>query len=300
MAKILISGGSGLLGQSISGHLKKQGDEVAWLSRESGTVNGIKKYRWDPDKNEIDLNAFENVEQLVHLAGAGIFDKAWTKSYKQQIIDSRVKSSELLVNTIQKNNFRIKTLVGTSASGYYGADTGEKIITEKDPAGNDFLSKVCVDWEQSYKAFERLGIRTVILRLGIILSSKGGYYERMQKIRKFGLVPVMGPGSQKVPWVHVEDAARAYVYAISNAAMSGSYNLVASQMVSAKNLSANIAGAKSKAILTPLTPAFVLKLAMGEKAASLTGSQMISNRKLKDAGFQFTYDSIESAVRELR
>jgi uncharacterized protein (TIGR01777 family) len=172
MTKILITGGSGLLGKAISRILLDKKHEVAWLSRDGGAYGNIKKYRWDLKTKFIDPAAFSYTGHIIHLAGAGIMDAYWSGKYKKEIIDSRAKSADLLFDTMVKTGTSIKSFIGASAVGYYGTELPEVQARETDVSGDDFLARVCVAWEKVYEAFQQENIRTVIFRMGVIVSSR--------------------------------------------------------------------------------------------------------------------------------
>ncbi|MDP1800601.1 MAG: TIGR01777 family oxidoreductase [Bacteroidota bacterium] len=299
MSKILITGGSGLVGKTVSELLLKKGHTVVWLSREAGNYNGITKFKWDISKDYIDEKAFEGVESIIHLAGTPIADKRWTHEYKKQIIDSRVKSSELLFNCISKNKFPIHTLVGSSAMGYYGAMQSEKLFLETDNAGTDFLAETCVLWEKSYEPFINSEIRTSIIRTGIVLSKQSGAYAKMAPVFKLGFGAAIASGKQYFPWIHIHDIAAIFVHALSDQKVSGIYNGVASELITNKEFSKQLAKSFNKPFFLPNVPAFILKIVMGEGSVMVTQGLKISNQKIKDTGFKFKFESVETALQSL-
>jgi uncharacterized protein (TIGR01777 family) len=298
MAKILITGGSGLVGTAISELLLKKGDEPLWLSRKPGRKNGIRSFEWDISKNYIDPRAFENVESVIHLAGSGIMDKRWTKDYKQKILSSRIKTSELLFEQISTNNYPVKTFIGSSAVGYYGAITSDHVFTENDPPGDDFLARICVDWEKSYLPFTHSGMRTVVLRLGVILAAQGGALPKMAAPFKFGFGAALGKGDQHFPWIHIHDIAAVFVHALLNKTMKGTYNSTATEFVTNHNFSKELAKSLSKPFFLPSVPEFVLRLFLGERATTLTTGLKVSNQKLKDSGFEFEFETLAKALTD--
>jgi len=300
MAKILITGGSGLVGSAISELLLKQGHEPRWLSREKGTAGRIQKFKWDLSTNYIDPAAFDGVEAVIHLAGAGIIDKRWTNSYKKEISDSRVKSSALLFDSLSKNNYKIKTLVGASAVGYYGSAESEHTYTETDSAGNDFLSEVCKIWEKSYTPFLEAGIRTSIIRTGIVLSKNGGAYAKMVPPFKFGLGAALGSGRQYFPWIHMDDLVGIFVHTLFNEKTHGPYNAASTEPVTNKQFSQSLAKSLHKPFFLPNVPAFALNLVLGESAVTVTRGVKISNEKIKKSGYRFQYDALEKALENLK
>lgn len=299
MSKILITGGTGLLGKTISEILLKNGHTVVWLSREAGNYKSITKFKWDLLTNYIDEKAFEGVDSIIHLAGAPIADKRWTNAYKKEIIDSRIKSSELLFSYISKNNYPIKTFIGGSAMGYYGSALSEKLFTEADAAGSDFLAETCVLWEKSYDPFIQKGIRTVIIRTGVVLSKHEGAYAKMAPAFKLGLGAAVASGKQYFPWIHINDIANIFVFALQEQRLTGIYNGVSSEIINNKEFSKQLAKSFKRPFFMPNVPAFLLKIAMGEGAIMVAGGVKISNEKIKEAGFKFEFETAKEALLSL-
>lgn len=299
MAKILITGGSGLVGRAVSELLLNSGHQPAWLSREASASTSILQYKWDISGSYIDKKAFEGVEAVVHLAGAGIVDHRWTPAYKQEIIDSRVKSSALLYDYISKNNYPVKTLVGSSAVGYYGARQNNLVFTEEDFPGTDFLSKTCALWEKSYTPFQQLGIRTAVIRTGLVLSREGGFYKKMAPLFRVGLGAALGRGKQYMPWIHIHDIAAMYKHLLFTTQLSGAYNGVATELINNRDFSKKLAESLNKPFFLPPVPSFALRLALGESAATVTEGLRISNQKVKGSGFRFKFEKVADALHHL-
>ena len=288
-----------MIGRAVSELLLKGGHEVRWLSRSEGNSHGIRKFRWDPENNTIDARAFDGVNHLVHLAGAGIADHRWTAAYKKQIIQSRIKSAELLFNTIVRNGLKIDSLVGASAVGFYGAGSGGHVCTETDPPGNDFLAKVCVEWENSYKPFAEAGIRVAVIRTGIVLSQRGGAYKKLKPLFSNGLGAVVGNGTQAFPWIHIHDLATLYCKALFSENYRGAYNATAAEQVNNREFSAALAKSFDKPLILPAVPAFVLKLALGELSTTLLTGEKVSNHKLLGNNFEFKFPGLSAALKDL-
>ncbi len=299
MAKILITGGTGLVGRAISKRLMNEGYDVVVLSREAGETKGIKKYKWDVKSGYIDLNAFEGVEAVIHLAGSGIVDKSWTEAYKKEIRDSRVKSSELIFKTIQKNKIPIKTFIGGSAIGYYGSGMSDHVFKEEDEAGADFMGRVCVQWENSYKPFTEAGIRTCIIRTGIVLSKHGGAYPKMLLAFKWGLGSPFGSGKQYFPWIHLNDLAGIFIYALQHETLHGTFNAVGPEILTNKDFSQKLAKSLNRPYFMPAVPLFMLKMILGERVVTISTGLKISNKKIKEAGFVFEFEDVDAALKDL-
>ncbi|MBC8393230.1 MAG: TIGR01777 family protein, partial [Deltaproteobacteria bacterium] len=198
MSKILITGGTGLVGSRLTEMLVDKNHEVVVLSRNPKNKN---EFKWDISKAFIDEKVFENTDYIIHLAGAGIADERWSEKRKQLIIDSRVESANLLFHKVKEHKIKLKGFISASGIGYYGAFTSDKIFEETDKVGNDFLGEVCEKWEAAALQFEQLNINVSILRTGIVLSKNGGALEKM----KTPVISPLGSGKQYLPWLHIDD-----------------------------------------------------------------------------------------------
>lgn len=299
MAKILITGGSGLIGRAISELLIQHGDEPRWLCRQAISPKGIKTFKWDVSKQTIDLAAFEGMDSVIHLAGAGIVDKRWTPAYKKEIIASRVKSSELLFDTITQHAIKLKTCIGASAIGFYNSSSSG-VCDESSMPGNDFLAQTCVAWEKSYLPFIHSGVRTVVVRIGIVLSKNGGAYAKMSPAFRMGLGAATGSGKHYFPWIHINDLAAIFVHALKTETLSGIYNAVTSESITNLYFSQQLAKSFKRSLFLPNIPEFILKLVLGERAQSITRGSGVSNHKIKETGFVFEYDNLQKALNHLK
>jgi len=300
MAKILITGGTGLIGRHLSHYLTGLGHEIVLLSR-----NPLKEkyryqvYEWDVNKGFINERAFEGVEHIVHLAGEGIADKRWKAKRKKILIDSRINSTALLYNYIIKLRINLKSFVGASAVGFYGAKTSDLIFKEEDIAATDFLGSVCKAWEDSYLPIKGLSINTSIIRIGNVLAKDGGAYPKIARPFYYGLGSALGSGKQYMPWIHINDLIKVFEEAIFMKLPMGSYNAVASEHVTNLQFSQLLAKSLRKPFFVPNVPAFVLKLVLGEMATIVLNGSRVSNQKLINQGFQFEFPTLEKALNEL-
>ncbi|NLJ43283.1 MAG: TIGR01777 family protein [Bacteroidales bacterium] len=299
MQNILITGGTGLIGGHLSALLKHRGYKVTILSRNARPGGNIQVYRWDPEKGRIDPEAVSTADYIIHLAGAGIGDKRWTHNRKQEIVDSRVKSGELLYEILKKTGKKPSAFISASGTGYYGSVTSEKIHTETDGPGDDFTGQVCRQWEQVATKIGDLGIRTVILRTGIVLSSEGGALSRMLPAIRVGAGSAIGSGRQFVPWIHIEDLCSIYLKAVEDTGLSGVYNAVAPSHLTNRELMKTIASVMKKPFFFPDIPAFIMKVLFGEMADILLQGSRVSSEKIIMAGFSFRYAELEGALRNL-
>jgi uncharacterized protein (TIGR01777 family) len=299
MKTVLISGGTGLIGKHLCRKLKEKGYDVKLLSRKSDPDSDIPIYFWNPEKNEIDNNAISSADYIIHLAGAGIGDKRWTKKRRQLISDSRIKTCDLLFNSVQKTETKIKAFISASGIGYYGAITSDKIFTETDQPSNDFIGEICRRWEYSAGRFEESGIRTVKIRTGIVLTGKGGALARMITIVRIGIGSALGNGGQYLPWIHVEDLSNIYIKAIEDTSLRGAYNAVAPEHITNKDFMRTLAKVLKKPFFFPDIPAFIMKLLFGKMSGILLNGSRISADKIISAGYKFEFPDIESALKNL-
>lgn len=287
------------MGKHLSKKLKEKGYSVAVLSRTSKKDVDIPTYSWDIEKKQIDKEAIETADCIIHLAGASIAEKRWTAKRKQLIIDSRVKSGQLIFDKVKENKNKLKIFISASAIGYYGAVTSDKIFSETDPPANDFLGETCKQWEQSADRFEELGIRTVKIRTGIVLSKQGGALEKMITTVKMGIGSPLGSGKQYMPWIHIDDLCGIYIKAIEDAQMNGAYNAVAPNHKTNSDFTKEMAHVLKKPLWLPNVPSIALKIIFGSMSAIILKGSRVSSEKIKAAGYNFLFPDLESALIDL-
>ncbi|MBP7512084.1 MAG: TIGR01777 family oxidoreductase [Bacteroidia bacterium] len=297
MTKILISGGSGMIGSNLTKNLQKQGHQVSWLSRnpKNGQVN---QYFWNPKTGEIDPSSLLETEAIIHLAGAGVADKRWTNAYKKEILNSRVEGTELLYNALKKYPNKVKTFISASAVGIYGTHP-ELECDENAPIANNFLAQVCAQWEEKLEPITELGIRTPIVRIGIVLSRQGGFVKEIAQLAKFGLAAPLGNGKMITPWIHVEDLSGIFIHLLQNPSLTGIYNGVAPNPATNKELTKAICVALRRPLFLPPIPGFVLRILVGPIAPMLLSSQNVSCQKILKAGYQFKFTNHNHAIQSL-
>ena len=299
--QVLITGGSGLIGRCLSAMLISKGYTVAWLSRNAigqKLPNQVKLYQWHVDKGFLDDDAIIQSDYIIHLAGAGLADKRLTPNRKKVIIDSRVKSTELIINKLKGLHHQVKAFISSSAIGYYPSSS-ELWFEEDGQAGNTFLSEVCLAWENAVKPIGDLGIRTVINRIGIVLGKHGGALKETERPLLFGVAAVLGNGSQYNSWIHINDLCRMIIHEMENESINGVYNAVSPVPITNKAFTMAIAKAKGKFALPLPTPKFILQIMLGELADVVLESHKISPKKIKDTGFSFNYPKLEDALGEI-
>ncbi|MFY0629151.1 MAG: TIGR01777 family oxidoreductase [Flavobacteriaceae bacterium] len=296
MEKVLITGGTGLIGKQLSSLLKDKGYDVRILSRKASSDSPYKTFMWNINEGTIDKNAFENLDYIIHLAGSGIADKKWSEKKKQEIIDSRVLSTNLLHKTVQELRTPLKGFLSASGIGYYGSLTSETIFEETDTAAKDFLGEVCRLWEASVFQFQQNNIRTVALRTGIVLSNDGGALKKM----KTPVITPLGNGKQYMPWIHIDDMCLMYVKAIEDSSMRGVYNAVAPSHQTNSSFSKEVSKAFKRPFLPIGAPAFILKAVFGEMSTLILNGSRVSSQKIESSGFQFRFSELKDALEAIQ
>jgi uncharacterized protein (TIGR01777 family) len=309
MPSVLITGGTGLVGTAVKSLLEGKGYEVILLTRSKTPIKG--QAHWDINAGTIDSTAIAAADYIIHLAGAGVADKRWSKARKQEILDSRTKSSALLVKALTETPNKVKAVISASAIGWYGPDQNNGVnhlaaqgFVETDPSYPDFLGTTCAAWEASIAPVtsnERgLQKRLVCLRTGIVLSKQGGALKEFLKPLAVRMAAVLGNGKQMISWIDVRDLAKMFVYAIEHENLSGSYNAVAPSPVSNKTLTQTLAKVLyGKFYITTYVPSFVLKIMLGEMSIEVLKSTTVSAQKIQDAGFVFDYPEITKSLSSL-
>ncbi len=298
--RILITGATGLVGKKIVTLLLQKGIAVNYLTTSKSKIQNQDNYHgfyWNPQQGIIDENCFLNVDVIVHLAGANI-SKRWTNAYKQELVESRVLSSNLIFKTLKDNPNQVKQIISASGIAIYpNSDT--TIYTEESLEKEDsFLGNLVVKWEQSVDKFNMLNIKVCKIRTGIVLSKKGGALTEMLKPVKLGMGSAYGNGKQIMSWIHIDDLVGIYFIAIQNS-LEGVYNAVATNPISNKELIHTIAKILHKPLFLPAIPKFVFKLLLGEMHQLLFTNQKISNQKIVNAGYIFKYNFVDKALINL-
>lgn len=295
---VLITGASGAICQKLTAKLRANDIRVNLLTanlNKKSKQNNI--YYWNTSENLIEEEAFEGVEHIVHLAGAGIADARWTKERKQVLHDSRVQTAELIFTTIKKLNKSIKKYISAGAIGIY--KEGIKGATESDAQGTDYMASLCKDWENTTKLFEDEGIKTAVFRTGIVLDKNSGFYQQIAQLAKFYIAAVPGSGKQWVSWIHMDDIVNMYYDAIVHEDVLGTYNATAPQPESLNTVISAIAQNEKSKIWLPNIPPFVLKLLYGEMSQVILSSKHVIPQKWIDEGRMFNYSNLNQAIQSL-
>jgi uncharacterized protein len=296
---VLITGGSGGIGRYLSSLLLLKGYKVSHLSRSGKSQAGVTVFKWDPENGTIDKDALPGINCLVHLAGANIGEKRWTDFRKKEIIRSRIGSANLLFDKIKENPGDLKVFISASAVGYYGSATTDRIYTESDPGGNDFLGSVCKSWEEAADQFNGIGIRTVKIRSGVVLEKTDSALSKLMMTGKFGFLVQTGNGRQFMPWIHIDDLCNIYLKAIENPGMDGAYNAVAPRHTTHKEFM-EILGKVMKRVVLPIpVPAFLLKTVLGEMSEVILKGSRVSSEKIVDAGYSFLNTELRGSLEKI-
>lgn len=299
-AAYLITGGTGLVGQRIIQKLVARGERVHILTRRpaSSSISGVTFYRWNPDEGTMDAEALKDVHTVIHLAGAPVAQR-WTPSSKRAILDSRTKTSALLHSHIAQLNEkdRPEVCIGASAIGIY--PSGKEELTETSPAATGFLSDVVQQWESGVETFESMGLRTVRLRIGLVLAEDGGMLGKLLPIFRLGLGSAIGSGKQWQSWIHIEDLADMFLWAAEEKTVSGIFNAVAPHPVTNYALSKSLARACKRPFWAPAVPAWALRLVFGEMASVVLASQKVRAERVVAAGFAFSHPALDDALRDI-
>jgi uncharacterized protein (TIGR01777 family) len=304
MPTVLVTGGTGMIGTALTKALVAKGYEVIILTRDKKPaapyVQNISYAEWSVSEQKIDEAAIRSADYIVHLAGANVAEKRWTSKRKKEIIDSRVRSGQLIVDALKRIPNHVKAVISSAAIGYYGPDKeipSLRPFIETDPPANDFLGTVVQEWEQAIQTAGKEK-RLVIFRTGIVLSNEAGAYAEFKKSFRFKIATILGNGSQVMSWIHIDDLVRLYIEAIENENWKGTYNAVAPKPVSNKQMLEAIGSIHGKHLAIHI-PSFALKLVLGEMSIEVLKSTTVSSQKLQQQGFKFLYPDISAAVADL-
>ncbi|MFC6267762.1 TIGR01777 family oxidoreductase [Frigoriflavimonas asaccharolytica] len=294
---ILITGGTGLIGSALVKKLRAEKHEVRVVSRNK--TSDKNSFVWNIEKNEIDEKAFENLDGIIHLAGASIGEN-WTEDYKKILYSSRIDSANLLLKTCKNLNTKLNFFISASGVNYYGTFTSDQILTENDGIiHQDFLAKLSEDWENAAYEFSNVADRIVCVRTAMVLAKNGGSFPMLKKVVDFNIGSAVGSGKQWMNWIHIDDLVNMYAYFVENSAANGNYNAVADEIETNKAFMRTLAKKSNKFFLPIAAPGFVLKIVFGEMSSIILEGTRASNEKIKSEGFKFRFPKLESALQEL-
>lgn len=293
---LLITGGTGFIGQKLCPLLMKEGYQLTVLTRDSAKAkklfgDDIKTISWTDE-----IAKLAPIDAVINLAGEGILDKRWSPARKQVLLDSRVALTEALVRAIVDSGHKPQVFINGSAVGFYG-DCADEPCPETAPPGKDFAAMLCKQWEIAANRIKAISCRLAIIRIGVVLDKQGGALERMAVPFKMGVGGKLGSGKQWFPWIHRDDLCKLIIFLLKDTRCSGAYNATAPAPVTNRELSKALGKALGKPAAIP-TPAFALKAALGESSSLLLGSQNAQPNKALQEGFKFHYTTIEHCLKD--
>jgi len=288
-----------MVGTRLAEMLIDAGYEVAVLSRQAHP-NRLHSFRWDPLHETIDETAVPYADYIINLAGSSVSGGKWTDERKKDITESRLSATNLLVSELKKGNHHVRAFLSASAIGIYG-DSGSQLVNEETPPAipEDFLADVAHQWELAAQRVHQLGIRTAIMRIGIVLSDDGGALPAMAKPTKLGAGAQFGSGKQYMSWIHIDDLCRLFIQMLEEAAWQGTYNGVSPNPVTNKEFTETLAEVLHRPLVLPKVPAFGLKWVMGEMSEIILASQRVSAEKVLKQGFTFEFPQLEGALEAI-
>jgi uncharacterized protein (TIGR01777 family) len=293
---ILITGGTGFIGGALTQTLTEQGHQVTVLSRSPDKVGKLFGPKVKALDNLSNLNAKDNYQVIVNLAGAPIIGPLWTENRKRVLRNSRIGLTEQLVAAIERMDVKPELLISGSAVGYYG-NQGDTVLTEQSAPHNDFSARLCADWETAAKQAEQFGVRVCLIRTGLVIASGGGFLQKMLLPFRFGLGGRLGSGRQWMSWIHRRDWIAIALNMIADPSMRGAYNATAPNPVTNDEFTRILAQCLKRPALLPV-PAWLLKILLGEMADLLLGGQRVAPERLLAQGFKFQYADLASALNE--
>ncbi len=294
---ILITGSNGMVAKALAKVLSNK-YSIRFLTRIKTQPN---EFEWNVENKFIQEGAFNNVKHIIHLAGAGIANNKWSQKRKYLIKSSRIESTKLILNTLQEKNIKITSFISASAIGYYGTETTDKIFKETNRNGSDFLANLCVEWENAANEFKirKISERTVILRIGIILSKNGGALKKMVRPIKLNIGSPIGTGKQYMPWIHINDLCGIIMHVLNNPKISGIFNAVAPEHIQNSDFTKTIAKTIKKPFFLPNIPSFLIKIIFGEMATILLKGSRVSSEKIISEGYKFKFTNLKDALKEI-
>jgi uncharacterized protein (TIGR01777 family) len=292
MKTILIAGGTGFIGRRIQKLLEKSNFKVTILSRSPKASN---EFYWNPTKGEIDKKALENVSTIINLCGASIGDKRWTNSRKEELYQSRIEPTKFLFGLVDDLP-DLESYISASGITCYGFEDNQKIYSEKDPFGSDYLSQLVESWENAADLFKSR-CRVVKMRTAVVLDEKEGPLSKIAKPIQFGIGSALGDGKQIMSWIHIDDLTNAFLFAIQHP-IEGAFNIVGGNH-SNQDFSKSLANVLNKPFFFPKVPSFILNFILGEMAVIVLKGVNVSNEKLIDSGFEFKYSDLETTFKAI-
>ncbi len=297
MAIVVITGGSGLVGRTLSRRLRSDGHTVRILSRTNKPLDPH-TFFWNPDKHIVEEAVFEGVDCLIHLAGEASWTKPLSAKRKEELRNSRIKSLAFLFETIEVRAIPLKTIISASAIGYYSTRTSDIPCVETESVAEGFWGTLCLDWEKEASRFKTIGIRTVILRTALVLSREGGFYPPLLRLVKLSGSTMLGRGSQHFPWIHIDDLCGMYQQALENQNMEGVFNAAAPDGQTNRSFIRHLAIHQNIPTRLPRIPSWCIRLALGKRAVLLLEGRPVSSDKILSTGFVFRFPDLDAALEQ--
>lgn len=298
MATVLITGATGLIGTALTRHLLEQGVAVRHLGRSRSSRAGVSSFVWDPVRGTIDPQTLVGITHIVHLAGAGIADRRWSKARVNELTESRTSTAHLLLREARSKKIELEAFVSAAGIGYYGATTSTHVFTENDPPGEDTIASISAQWEAAVDEWPSI-TRVAKLRTPVVLAREGGALPKLAKPVLFGLGSALGDGQQWMPWVHIGDLVRIYSAALFDDRYAGAYNVNTGNDVTNDEMMRTLAQVLRRPNFLPNAPAFTLRLALGELSTVLLEGSRASNERLLGTGFTFKHPVLRAALEDL-
>lgn len=299
--RIIITGGTGLIGSALCQNLLVDNHEVIVLTRNPGkkdaVPNGVKLVQWDAKTAEGWTELADGADAIVNLAGEGIADSRWTPEQKKRIRESRLNAGQAVVEAVRAANPKPKMVIQASGIDYYGS-RGDTLLTEQSPLGSEYLAQVCFDWEASTASVERLGVRRAVIRTGIVLSTEGGALPKILLPFKLFAGGPLGSGKQYWPWIHIDDEIRAIRFLIETENAAGAFNLTAPTPTENREFARQVGSAMGRPAFVP-APSPALKVGLGDMSQMLLDSHRAIPEHLQQLGFEFKYPTLDKALEDL-
>lgn len=300
--KIIVTGATGLIGVELCNALISRGEKVTIFSRNIESARKVlgdkfSYVKWNYKNPQKWQESLADKDAIIHLAGANLFAKRWTENYKKEILESRYMSTKNLVASLMNSQGKVKVFICSSGVGYYGS-RGEETLTENSNPGNDFIADVVRKWEGEAAEASAFGVRTAMLRQGIVLSKKGGALAKFLLPFNFFIGGALGNGKQWFPWIHIDDLIAIYLFILDNPEVSGAINTVSPETIRMKEFAKSLGKVLKRPSLFSV-PEFVLKILLGEAASTILSNQRVIPKKLVDLGFKFKFENLEDALGNL-